>query len=179
MHAAAADADAIQPLHFYAPPGVVHKKLWLVSAAMGPVVLISPMIGGKQAGPVFLFALGLWLVCLALIWALMRYPRLTISADGVYFRAVGYSIDAPWDNIIAITTQPLIREGTVDGLALRESGFRSNDFLIFFSMFSYAASMQVSQQQHFLPISSLLGDSWWYTGFGNALRERAPHLFDA
>lgn len=62
------NAAPTKPLHFHTSGDVINKKLWIVSAAMGPVVLISPMIGGKQAGPVFLFALGLWLFCLALMW---------------------------------------------------------------------------------------------------------------
>lgn len=165
-------------MHFYAPAQVVHKKLWLISAALAPVTLIALMGGGKYAGASFLFALGLWGVCLALGWGLMRYPRLTISDDGVFYRAIGYSIDAPWENIVAIKTQRMIREGHVDGLALREAGFRSNGVLMFFTLFSYAASQSVNEQAYFLPISNLLGDSWWSSDFAAVLRERAPHLFE-
>lgn len=108
----------------------------------------------------------------------MHYARLTIDADGVHLRAIGYSIHAPWANIVAISTQRMIHEGHVDGLTLRESGYQSNGVLMFFAMFSYAASQSVNEQQYFLPVSNLLGDSWWSSDFAAVLRERAPHLFE-
>lgn len=171
-------APSSETLHFHAPASAIHKKLLLVSAILGPVAIIAPMSGGKYAGAMFVFALGMWAVCAAAVWAAMRYTRLSITRDGVVFRTLGYSIEASWDNIIGIRTERLHRQGEVDGLVLREIGFRANGVLMFFALFSFSASLSLSEQEYFLPISNVLTDAWWYSPFGNALRERAPHLFE-
>jgi len=167
------------PLHFYAPPQVVRNKLLLVGGIMGMVVVVGLMSASRDTGAVFLFSLALLVVCEALVLAAMRFSRLTISDEGIRYRAAGYSVFASWDNMIGISTQQIGNQGEVDGLVLRESGLEANGWLVFLAMFSFSASAAFNAQEHFLPISNLLSDHWWTSPFADELRRRAPHLFNS
>ena len=168
---------AARPLHFYAPTEVVRNKLLLVGVILGIVTVVGLMTPSKHTGAVFLFSLGMLVVCEAILLAVMRFSRLTISDEGIRYRAAGYSVFARWDNIIGISTRRVGNQHEVDGLVLRESGLEANGWLVFLAMFSYSASAAFNAQEHFLPVSSLLGDHWWTSPFADELRRRAPHLF--
>jgi len=162
---------------FHAPSQVYLSRLAMVLAAMSvaPVVMIA---SGERVYPEVLGAFGvLMLVMVMLFLYLMRAARITVTPEGVQLHGIGFRVFARWDNMQAIGGSPILYEGIVEGLILRESGLEVSEWMSLASLISPLSRVALDQYNTFLPLEPILTKHWRESGLGELLRRYAPHLF--
>ncbi|MFN8597275.1 MAG: WD40 repeat domain-containing protein [Anaerolineae bacterium] len=140
-----------------------YRFLALVIIAFGAIVgwlILSGFSAGDFSADrtgVFVFALimvmAMFDLCLWIGYRLLRI-RLVVSARGITYYAIGYSIRSTWDNVASLETVPT-RSGSVQGLVLRQPGLNINSVMGTLMSMLPLLHMFGFLQGHYIPDGSI------------------------
>jgi hypothetical protein len=143
------------------------RKVYYRNGQVGSIILFAVL----AVLAIFLQLPSLFIVFVSCLALLMAYSavqiRLVISADGIEYYQVGYSVRTSWENVARIGEIPAGRI-MAEGLILYESALTVD------KLFSGVKYIQTRGQV--IPLSLFKRD-WLNSKLGQDIRKYAPHLF--
>jgi hypothetical protein len=165
-------------------PRILRNRFLYMSGALWFVPVLI-LILGEPFDPLFFAIFGvIWVFAIALFYWAGRGVSLSVSPEGVTYRAPGMNVVSTWDNVDHIGKRILRGEGEVEGLVLREPGMQLSNVVaaanaIGMIYWRYRLRMGRTMQTYrtFIPLSNLQTNEWRDAEIGADIRRYAPRLF--
>lgn len=157
------------------------KVLWPRAAMIIGVLVFVPVIMALSGEEVDGLMIGLFAViivlCLVVFFGASRMAWMTMDADGLVYKGLGFKLATSWDNIDSIGKKSMMNEGTVEGLVLIESGLDVHGAIKAGALISWRATIALRDFEYFIPLSNFQTKAWRETEFGRELRRYVPRIF--
>jgi hypothetical protein len=153
-------------------------RLWTVPAIFIIIALLMLALpylepGAPDSGNVVIYMGMFFLAFAAIMYLIMRYTRLELSADGVKVRQFGYKLETDWDNVAQLYDMPggqgLILHRPMDSLGAQVFSAARNVGELFDE-----EQIQLIAERRFIPITPFA--YWLKHGLRADLNRRAPAL---
>lgn len=168
-----------QPLkRYYISGTVLRPRLYTIVGILTGVPLFLKIMGEDVDGLVFVMFAVMIVLCLLVVWWATRVSWMSMDANGLRYKGIGFQVATSWDNVAEIGSRFIMNEGNVEGLVLHDSGLDANGVLRAGSMLNWGLTVALRDLENFIPLSNFQTKEWRDTPFGQEMRRYVPRLFE-